>query len=420
MASPFAVLSQEHHDTMQAADKLLEGAIHEARPLTAEEQAQVDTYEARLDELDDILAPERKRRALRRREQAQDRQPDMLRGLDLRGAAEAAQRGRTIGSALLENPEFAAWRATFSANGVVRQGVHLESPRVEFGALAPLRLNPATAGGALVVPDQYGLVPFPQRPLSIRDLVTNGTTESNAIEYVRTTSTTNNAAPTAEAADITTGGVGVKPQSDMALQRVSTTVKTIAHWIAATRQALADAGQLRTLIDAFLLYGLEEELEDQMIAGDASGENFDGITHVAGTLTQAFTTTLLTTTRKARTNLRLNGRVTPTAYAFHPTDMEAIDLLQDNEARFYYGGPQAILTPRLWGYPVVESEAVPVGTAILANWRYAVLWDRQQGAILVSDSHSDFFIKNLLAILAEGRYAFGILRPQAFVKIALS
>jgi HK97 family phage major capsid protein len=69
---------------------------------------------------------------------------------------------------------------------------------------------------------------------------------------------------------------------------------------------------------------------------------------------------------------------------------------------------------------VVESEAVPAGTAILADWRYAILWDREQGAILVSDSHADFFIKNLIAILAELRAAFGIVRPAAFVKIALS
>jgi hypothetical protein len=40
--------------------------------------------------------------------------------------------------------------------------------------------------------------------------------------------------------------------------------------------------------------------------------------------------------------------------------------------------------------------------------------------ILVSDSHSDFFIRNLVAILAEMRAAFGVLRPAAFVEIDLT
>lgn len=418
MPSPYATLSQEHHDKMAEADALLDAAIHETRALTAEEQAKVNDLEARLDELDDILLPERKRRALRSREQAFDRQPPMQDGLDRRAIADAGMRGRSIGAALMADPEFAQWRAQATPNGVTRQGVHLDSPRVEFGALAPLRGSVDTQAGALVVPDQYGLVPFPQRPLTIRDLVTNGTTSSDSVEYVQTTSTTNNAAPVPEAADIT-GSVGLKPQSDMALQRQSTTVKTIAHWIAATRRALADSGQMRTLIDGFLMYGLEEELEDQMMLGDGSGENFDGIMHVT-TLTQPFVTNILTTTRKARTNLRLNGRVTPTAYALHPSDAEALDLASDNENRYYYSGPQGMMVPRLWGYPIVESEAVPVGTAILANWRYAVLWDREQGAIMVSDSHANFFILNLLAIRAELRAAFGILNTKAFIKVALS
>ena len=48
---------------------------------------------------------------------------------------------------------------------------------------------------------------------------------------------------------------------------MSTTVKTIAHWIPITKRAAADAAQVRTLVDNFLRYGLNEELEDQMLTG---------------------------------------------------------------------------------------------------------------------------------------------------------
>ena len=36
---------------------------------------------------------------------------------------------------------------------------------------------------------------------------------------------------------------------------------------------------------------------------------------------------------------------------------------------------------------------------------------------MVSDQHSDFFTRNLLAILAEMRAAFGVLDPQAFCTV---
>jgi hypothetical protein len=48
-----------------------------------------------------------------------------------------------------------------------------------------------------------------------------------------------------------------------------------------------------------------------------------------------------------------------------------------------------------------------------------MLWDREQAAISVSDSHADFFVRNLIAILAELRAAFGVIRPPAFVAIDL-
>lgn len=294
----------------------------------------------------------------------------------------------------------------------------------------------STSAGALVTPADLGLVvgleAF-ERELTLRDVVTNSTTTSDTVEYARVTSATNNAAPVAEATSgalptavssnvlqNVTGG-GYKPESAMALERVSDTIKTIAHWIPATKRALSDAGQIRTLIDAFLLYGLEEEVEDQIINGNGTGENFEGLGAVSGTQSQAWDTDLFTTTRKAKTLLRLTNGVRPTAYVMNPEDVETIDLAQDAENRYYAGGPfRSFANTPLWGLPVVESEAVAAGTAWLGDWRWAILWDREQASITVSDSHGDYFIRNLVAILAEMRAGFGVLRPDAFVEIDLT
>ncbi len=177
------------------------------------------------------------------------------------------------------------------------------------------------------------------------------------------------------------------------------------------------------MIDQFLRYGLEEELEDQIIGGGGTGENFLGLANTSGVQTQAAPTggqDVLDITRIARRKVQIGGRAAPTAFVFNPIDWEAVDLLRNDNGDFYGAGPFSISTPRLWGLPVIESEAVPAGTAYVGAWNYAVLYDREQATVQATDTHADFFIRNLVAILAEFRAAFAVLRPSAFVKITLS
>lgn len=348
-----------------------------------------------------------------------------------------AGKGHTAGERFLNSPEFVAWKSQFPGGRIPDNLKGIQSPPVEFAGLKGFKTLITgvsdTLGGALIDPDRLGLRDFGtfQRPLTLRDVVTNGTTGTDAVEYVRVTGFTNAAAPVAEATSsatigdgtggtVTAAAGGLKPESAMTLEKITTPVKTIAHWVPATRRALSDAGQLRTLIDSFLMYGLEEELEDQMVNGTGVGENFEGLVTVSGVQAQAWDTNVLTTTRKARTKVRTVGRATANAYVLHPIDWETIDLLQDAENRYYFGGPMVMGQPRLWGLPVIESEAMTQGVGFVADWRMAVLWDREQASISVSDSHADFFVRNLIAILAELRAAFGVIRPSAFVEIDLT
>jgi HK97 family phage major capsid protein len=344
------------------------------------------------------------------------------------------EKGKSLGTQFTESPEFKGLLAQ-APNGGFAKNQRVQSEM--FGVKSLVTGGSDTSGGALVQNDWRGLqvgIDVFQRPLRLRDVVTPGTTTSDTVEYVRVTSVTNNAAPVAEATSaaaptapggagalVNNAGGGYKPESGVALAKVTAAVKTIAHWMPATKRAMSDAAQVRTLIDAFLMYGLEEELEDQMVQGDNTGENFEGVATVSGTQSQAWDTNLLKTTRKAKTLVRTVGRSIANAYLLNPADTEVLDLLQDNEARFYFGGPAGAGTAQmLWGIPVIETEAVPAGTGYVGDWRKAVLWDREQATIQVTDSHLDFFVRNLVAILAEMRAAFGVLQPSAFVEIDLT
>jgi HK97 family phage major capsid protein len=341
------------------------------------------------------------------------------------GGPSGGSRRKSIGRAFIDSPEY---------QGLIKavpDGRFPDGMRVQSAPFAAKDLvmssDPTDGAGLLVQSDRRGILdPISYaRPLTIRDLVTKGTTQSDTIEYVRLTAIDNQAAPVKEATSAAfaippAAGAGVKPESGLSFEKATATVKTLAHWLPATRRALSDVGQIRTLIDDFLKYGLEEALENQIIDGDGTGENLDGLNHTSNVQVQAAPgvgETILDTTRKARTKVRIVGRATPTAYAMNPVDWEAVELLKDAQDHYYGAGPFALTAPRLWGLPVVESEAVPAGTAYCGDWTKAILYDREQASIQVTDSHADFFVRNLVAILAELRAAFAVIRPAAFVKI---
>jgi HK97 family phage major capsid protein len=417
---------QEILRDIREKDEQLKG-IFDATPdgeLSNDERGRVKSLSRELETLSEQAAELKAENELRvqhkqRQAQMQEQRAATVENLIERGPEMLQAARKSLGDQFLSNPEFKSWLTQVAPGGSVSSAPFSRSPRVDFKALVTGASS--TSAGAFVYDDNTNTVDpgVSRRPLTLRQLITNGQTSGDTVTYVRQGTITNNAAPVAEAT-ATSGSSGVKPESAFALSVVSETVKTIAHWIPATRRALSDAGQIRTLINSLLIYGLEEELEDQIMNGAGTGENFTGIVNTSGLTTQAYDTSLLKTTRKARTKVMTTGRAVPTAWAMNPADWESFDLLQDAENRYYFGGPMVLGTPRLWGLPVVESEAITAGYAYVADWRLAVLWDREQANILISDSHSDFFIRNLIAILAEMRAAFGVLRPAAFVQADLT
>lgn len=336
----------------------------------------------------------------------------------------------TIGEQFVSSPEFKMWFATIAPDGRVPDKAALLSPAIRFKSLIRGRKDlltgdSDTSAGAFVQTDYTGMYePLGRYPTTVLDLVARRTTGSDLVEFVRQTTKIQQAAPVAEANVTTyagsTGEVsGEKPEASMAFEKVQEPVKTIAVWIPATRRALSDASQIRSLIDQELRDDLNEEFEDQILNGDGTGENFTGILNTAGVLTQAWDTDILTTLRKARTTLAVTGRARPTAVVLHPNDMQAVDLIKDTSGRFYFGGPVDGGVPRIWRVPAVESEAIDEGKALMGDFRKAVIWDHEQASIQVSNSHEDFFIRNMVAILCELRAAFGVIRPSAFIEVAM-
>lgn len=340
---------------------------------------------------------------------------------------------KSVGQAFVDSVEYKSLLASAPGGRFADQGRVQSQP---FGVKSLITGADDASAGAFISPTQ-ATVPgdfFNQRPMTIRQLFSPGQTTSDSVEYVQLLSQTNNAAAVPEAKSTATVGdgtggtatvadAGVKPQSGFTTKKQTAPVKTVAHWIPATKRSLSDAAQVRTLIDTFLRYGLEEAFEDQLMSGDGQGENFVGLDYTSGVQTQVApgaNEDVFTVTRRGRRLVRTVGHSIPTAFVLNPIDWENIELMRDSNERFYGAGPFSMTPNTLWSLPVVESEAVEEGTGWVADWRMGIVWDREQASIQATDAHADFFIRNLVAILAEMRAAFGVLRPAAFVKIALA
>jgi HK97 family phage major capsid protein len=271
------------------------------------------------------------------------------------------------------------------------------------------------SAGDLIVPQrQPGILGLPERRMTVRDLLTPGNTTSNAIQYVKETGFTNNAATVSETAGTT------KPQSEIKFDLVTTAVTTVAHWVLATRQILDDVPQLQSYIDGRLRFGLAYAEELQLLLGGGSGTDLNGV------YTQA-TAFSAPTTLQAPTNidvLRLAmlqavlAEYPATGIVMHPTDWATIELVKDTTGRHIIGNPAAGGTNRtLWGLPVVETPAMTVDKFLVGAFRLgAQIFDRQDANVEISTEDSDNFRKNLVTIRAEERLALAVYRPEAFIK----
>ncbi|MEH4800595.1 phage major capsid protein [Atlantibacter hermannii] len=270
----------------------------------------------------------------------------------------------------------------------------------------------ADSAGSLIQPMQIpGIIMPGLRRLTIRDLLAQGRISSNALEYVREEVFTNNADVVAEKA--------LKPESDITFSKQTANVKTIAHWVQASRQVMDDSPMLQSYVNNRLMYGLALKEEGQLLNGDGTGDNIEGLNKVA----TAYDTSL-NATGDTRADIIAHAiyQVTESEFSasgivLNPRDWHNIALLKDNEGRYIFGGPQAFTSNIMWGLPVVPTKAQAAGTFTVGGFDMASqVWDRMNATVEVSRDDRDNFVKNMLTILCEERLALAHYRPAAIIK----
>jgi len=270
------------------------------------------------------------------------------------------------------------------------------------------------SAGDLVDQQRLALVPAVERRLTIRDLLMAGRTNSSSIQYPKETGFTNSADTHTE-----TGGTA-KPQSEIKFDLVTSTVTTIAHWVLATRQILDDAPMLQSYIDGRLRYGLKLIEEDQLLNGGGTGTDLNGIytqaTASTANLAVVTSPTKIDVIRIAMLQAAL-AEFPPNGVVMNPIDWAGIELTKDTANAYIIGNPQDSAQPRLWGLPVVATQAMTLDKFLVGSFGMgAQIFDRADASVQISTEDDTNFRKNLVTILCEERLALAVYRPEAFVK----
>lgn len=362
----------------------------------AEAKKGVDTSASNKEQIDKLLAEKAELSArLLEVEQKQARQP---------GPAEDAQ--RTAGEMVVQSEELKRWMA--AGGPLQRSSVVIPLPRAAI--MTTDTSNTTTVG---VAPDrQPGVIPGTQRRLTVRDLISPGRTTADLIQYVRETGFTNNAAPVSEG--------DKKPQSELTYDMVQTAVTTIAHFFKASKQILADFAQLESQINARGMYGLKLAEENQLLKGTGVGINLNGIytqaTAFSAPIALAGSVTMIDTIRLMLLQAEL-AEYPSTGIVLHPSDWAKIELTKDANRQYIFANPRSMISPGLWGLPIVATQAMTVDTALVGAFALgAQIFDREDANAVIATQNEDDFVKNMITIRIEERLALAVYRPAAFIK----
>lgn len=267
--------------------------------------------------------------------------------------------------------------------------------------------------GILLAGRVPGIVKPPQRRVRVRELMPRFTTKDNSVEFVKENVFTNAASPQTEGS--------AKSESALTFTIDYANVKTLAHWIPATRQILDDFPALQAYINQRLLDGLMDEEDDQLVNGDGTGENLSGLITEATAYDTGLNETGDTQIDKianAIIQLEAANHVAD-GVIINPREWRRMNKIKDQSSgvgNYVMGGPANMAAPTLWGLPVAVTTAVAAGKFFVGAFgRYTAIWDRMDARVDISTEHSDYFVKNLVAIRAEERLTFTVYRSDAII-----
>jgi HK97 family phage major capsid protein len=260
-----------------------------------------------------------------------------------------------------------------------------------------------------------GLIEGPTRVFTIEDQLTQIPTTAPSIDWIRENVFTNAAAETAE-------GV-IKPQSSITFTPGTMPVSTVAHWIKITRQLAMDNPALAAYINRRMAYGVNLRVENQLLVGNGTAPNINGLLNTGNFTPHGYTAATLTAAGVTNNRFDLIGKMMgDAALADYPADTVILNtgdfwtmrLAKDTQGRYLLGDPGSGAMPGFFGARAIPSNAMPAGNVWVGSLAGAATeWIREGMTVEMFDQDENNAQLNLITIRAERRVALTVERPAA-------
>lgn len=262
-------------------------------------------------------------------------------------------------------------------------------------------------------PDRRGVVGPVLAPLSLLSVLPSRPTSSNTVEFVQL-----NATGDAEE-QIHEGDEKAELEFNGALKKAN--IVTIAGHTTASKQVLADEAALSQQIDRVIAHKVFSRLENQIINGPGGDGRINGLLTQATAFEPAIGETPADRIGEALVTMANEGYL-PNLVVMNPMDWFRIQLTRKNDQddEYVFGSPTMPVPPSLWNSRIVTNPNLAAGTALVIDTSFVTVLDREQMSISATNTHADYFIRNLVKILGELRAGLEVLDVKAVRKFALA
>jgi HK97 family phage major capsid protein len=220
----------------------------------------------------------------------------------------------------------------------------------------------------------------------------------------------------------------------LSFDETSEPIRKVATFLPVSDEMLEDAPQIQTYLNQRLGLFVRLQEEVQLLNGNGTAPNLNGILNrISNVWGRGTVDNNAVAIFKAANGTRGSAFLEPDAVVMNPANWQTTRLLTDTAGQFFgggpfdlgpYGGPSGPISSsypaasNIWGMRLVVTSAIGAGTAIVGCFGTAgVIYRRGGVTVEASNSHSDYFQKNLVAMRAESRLGVGLLRPAAFVRV---
>lgn len=247
----------------------------------------------------------------------------------------------------------------------------------------------------------------PRRRLSLLDMLPIVQATSNSFEFVSLDGFVN-------AAGYQLTETGEKPEQSLPTALKTAPVVTIAAYLRASEQVLADAPGLVQFIDAHMRHAIRSKLESEVVNGAGGTGQINGLLAQA-TAWSGTVTSMADDIGAAMVEMQANGW-NPGAIVMSPAQWHSIrsERADTGNGQYVAGGWASPDADTMWGVPVVTTPSMIDGQVLVIDPSQVALLDRQQIATVIDRAGNDL-IENAVTMRTEIRSGIAVFSPSAVV-----